>query len=109
MSLERDLILHRVKNVALGNTRRGLKEVASDLVNELGKNAIKDIEQGTYLCRSTIERVMDCDSNYRPQAETLERIFRYCNASIVLQHVENPQAKFRNKPKDDSVKAFDDE
>lgn len=101
MNTERQMILGRIKNVALGNTRRGLKEVASDLVNELGKNAIKDIEQGTYLCRSTIERVMDCDPNYRPQAETLERIFRYCNASIVLQEVTNPNPKYSNKPKED--------
>jgi len=94
----RDEILHRIKAVALGNTRRGLKEVASDLVNELGRDSIKDIEQGTYLCRSTIERVMDCDDHYRPQAETLERIFRYCNAAIVFEHNSKT---IQNKPKED--------
>jgi len=96
----RDLILKRIKAVALGNTRRGLKEVASDLVNELGRDAIDEIQDGTYLCRSTIERVMDCDENYRPQAETLERIFRYCNASIVFKH-EEIKPTYTNKPKEE--------
>ena len=94
----RDEILHRIKAVALGNTRRGLKEVASDLVNELGRDALTEISEGTYLARATIERVMDCDDHYRPQSETLERIFRYCNASIVLEH--NPKT-IQNKPKED--------
>ena len=43
MSQARNAILNRIKAVALGNTRRGLKEVASDLLNELGRDAIKDI------------------------------------------------------------------
>jgi len=94
----RDIILSRVKAVALGNTRRGLKEVASDLVNELGRSQIDHIAEGTYLCRSTIERVMECEPTYRPQAETLERIFKYCNASISFHH-EQIKPQFANKPK----------
>jgi len=99
MATARDVILGRIKNVALGNSQRGLKEVASDLLNELGRDSIKYIEQGTYLSRGTIERVMECESLYRPQAETLERIFKYCNASIVFQH-EEVKPQFTNKPKE---------
>ena len=95
----RDVILKRIKTVALGNTNRGLKEVASDLVNELGRDSMKYIEQGTYLSRHTIERVMECDPLYRPQAETLERIFKYCNASISFKH-EETKPQFQNKPKE---------
>jgi hypothetical protein len=100
MSQARNAILGRIKAVALGNTRRGLKEVASDLLNELGRDAIKDIEEGTCLSRPTIERVMDCDDGYQPRADTVERIFRYCNASIVFKH-EETRPNFANKAKED--------
>ena len=93
------MILGRVKQVALGNTRRGFKEVASDLLNELGKDQLKDIANGTFLCRSTLERVMDCEDKYRPQSETLERIFKYCNAEVSFKQVKI-RAKNQNKPKE---------
>ena len=99
MTAARKEILSRVKSIALGNTGRGLKEVASDLCNELGKNATKDIAAGTYLSRATVARVMDCETNYRPQSETLERIFKYCNARVTFDTV-SIQAKHQNKPKD---------
>lgn len=99
MSNARAAILNRVKNVALGNSDRGLKHVASDLCNELGRKAAKDIANGCYLSKSTVERVMDCDDSYRPQAETLERIFRYCNAKITFDSV-SMQGKYQNQPKD---------
>ena len=100
MDAERGLILRRIKAVALGNTRRGLKEVASDLLNELGRDSLNEVAEQTYLCRATLDRVAECEEQYRPQAETLERIFRYCNASIVLKH-EEIRPQFANKPKED--------
>lgn len=100
MTDSRKEILRRIKSVALGNTRRGLKEVASDLLNEMGRGALKDMEQGTFLSRPTLERVMDCDENYRPQAETLERIFRYANAAISFHH-EEIKPTYANKPKEE--------
>ena len=95
----RRAILNRIKCVALGNTSRGLKEVASDLCNELGKGAIKDIAAGTYLSSATIARVMDCEANYRPQSETLERIFKYCNCKVSFEEVRI-NAKHQNIPKE---------
>ena len=93
-------IFDRVQNVALGNSKRGLKEVASDLLNDQGRDQLNSMVNGTFLCRGTLERVMDCEEKYRPQSETLERIFRYCNAEIVLTEVKI-KPKFRNNPKED--------
>jgi len=96
-------IFERVQNVALGNSTRGLKEVASDLLNDQGRGQLNNICKGTFLSRSTVERVMELTETehgdpYRPQSETLERIFRYCNAEIVLTEVK-VKPKFRNVPK----------
>lgn len=99
MSEARNAILNRVKNVALGNSDRGFKEVASDLLCEIGKDNIKQISEGTYLSRATVARVMDCEDNYRPQSETLERIFKYCNAKVTFDQV-SIRGQFQNKPKD---------
>jgi len=98
-------IFDRVQNVALGNSKRGLKEVASDLLNDQGRGQLNNICKGTFLSRSTVERVMELTETengdpYRPQSETLERIFRYCNAEIVLTEVKI-KPKFRNAPKED--------
>ena len=98
----RKAILDKVKTVALGNTRKGFKEVASDLLCEQGKGQINNIVKGTYLSRPTIERVMDCEDNYRPQSETLERIFKYCNAQVSFSEVKiKPQ--YQNQPKEEKV------
>ena len=98
-------IFDRVRSVALGNTNRGLKEVASDLLNDQGRDQLQNICLGTFLSRSTVERVMELTDTehgdpYRPQSETLERIFRYCNAEVVLHEVKI-KPKFRNAPKED--------
>ena len=98
-------IFSRVQNVALGNSKTGFKEVASDLLNDQGRDQIKNICQGTFLSRATIERVMDLTEtekggDYHPQSETLERIFRYCNAEANFTEVKI-KPKFRNIPKED--------
>lgn len=94
----RDLIMSRVKSVALGNTRRSFKHVASDLLNELGKNQVQNIADGAFLCRQTVERVMDCEDDYSPRSDTLERIFRYCNAEVTFGKVDI-KATYANTPK----------
>lgn len=93
-------IFKRIKNVALGNTRRGFKEVASDLLNEQGRDQLKNICEGTFLSRTTVERVMECEEKYRPQAETIERILRYCNAEVSFSEVKI-KTTYQNKPKED--------
>jgi hypothetical protein len=95
----KNLILNNLKKrVALGNTRRGFKEVASDLLNATGEKPSK-IASGTFLSSATVARVMDCEENYRPQAETLERIFRYCNAEATFDHCVI-KSQYQNKPKE---------
>lgn len=92
------------RSAALGNSKRGLKEVASDLCNQVARNdkkAIRELCDGTFLCRSTLERVMNCEDGYRPQADTLERIFRHFNAEIVFNEVII-KGRYRNKPKDEA-------
>jgi len=97
-------IFQQINNVALGNHKRGLKEVASDLLNQLGRDQIKNIALGTFLGASTIERVMDLKeaksgAEYQPMASTLERIYRYCGAELQFHEV-TIKPKFRNEPKD---------
>lgn len=98
MKTGRELILNRVTEIALGNTRTGFKEVASDLLNAQGRDQIRNIVAGTFLSRHTIERVMDCEDNYKPMSDTLERIFRYCNAEVVFNET-TIRKKFQNTPK----------
>lgn len=87
---------------ALGNSKRGLKEVASDLCNQVARNdkkGLREMADGTFLCKQTLQRVMDCEEGYRPQADTLERIFRYFNAEISFNEVVI-KGRYQNKPKD---------
>lgn len=95
------------KKVALGNTARSFKHVASDLLHASGEKPSR-IAEGTFLSVHTIARVMDCEEPYRPQSETLERIFRYCNAVCTFEH-EIIKPKFQNKPKEDMGGKTDDE
>ena len=86
------------KKKALGNSKRGFKEVASDLLHATGEKPNK-IAAGTFLSAATVARVMDCPDEYRPQSETLERIFKYCNAEATFDYTTiKPQ--FANKPKE---------
>ena len=86
------------KRVALGNSRRGFKEVASDLLNATNLKP-GAIAAGTFLSPATVARVMDCEDNYRPQAETLERCLRFCNAEVEF-HETDIKAQYGNRPKE---------
>lgn len=99
MSVKHLIYENLKKRVALGNTRRGFKEVASDLLHATGEKPAQ-IAKGTFLSPSTVERILDCEENYRPQSETVERCLRYCNASVEFSEaVIKPQ--YANKPKED--------
>lgn len=104
MSQFQNEILNRIKAKAGGNSQRGMKEVASDLVNNMG---LKDSEIAAmaFMSPSTITRLRELTptetgADYRPQAETLERIFKAVGAEISLTPV-NISKKFQNKPKDE--------
>jgi len=89
---------------ALGNSKYGFREVCSDLLNQAGKKHIKAIEKGTFLSRSTIERMMelnDCESGqpYRPNADTCERIMRYFNFEASFNQLSNIKPQYRNQAK----------
>ncbi len=84
---------------ALGNTKRGLKEVCSDLLCQYDRKEAGKIAAGCFLSRATVLRVMDCDEAYRPQADTLERILRYFNAQIMFAEVKI-KAEFQNHEKE---------
>lgn len=88
----------RLRDKAFGNTGIGDKEVASDYCNSVGKAGMKDMVEGTFLTRKTLERVMDCDENYNPQSETIRRIFIYFGLQAHITSVRI-QSKYRNKPK----------
>lgn len=90
----------KLRDKAFGNTGIGDKEIASDWCNSIGKAGMKDMVQGTFLTRKTIERVMDCDENYNPQTETIRRIFIYFGLQSHITSVRI-QSKYRNQPKKD--------
>ena len=87
------------KTQALGNSKRGLKEVCSDLCNQFDRKHARVIAEGCFLSKGTVVRVMDCEENYRPQADTLERILRYFNAEIRFSEVVI-KPRFRNHEKE---------
>ncbi|MEY8194734.1 MAG: hypothetical protein RPR28_07765 [Cycloclasticus sp.] len=98
-------LLSRIKTKAGGNSRRGMKEVASDLINNMG---LKDLEIAklAYLSVSTVARMRELTPaksgcEYRPMSETIERIIRASGAEIALTPVEIKKS-FQNKPKEDN-------
>lgn len=94
-----------IKNaVALGNTHRTLAHCAADLVNEYTAGAPKALTMladGAFLSRATVERVgrEGGSEGYRPQADTLERIFRYFGRQLTVEAI-HIRPKFQNKPKE---------
>ena len=91
-------LLNKIRNKAFGNTGISNKEICSDYCNSVGRQGIKDICAGTFLTRHTVERVMDCDENYRPQDETIRRIMVYFGLQVEVTNVRI-QSKYRNQPK----------
>lgn len=93
-------ILSKIQAQALGNSDRGMKELASDLIGEMGgKKACKLISEQAYLTPSTVARVFDCDEKYNPQLQTIERILRVCGCRIHADYVSIKGA-YMPKPKE---------
>lgn len=82
---------------ALGNSKRRMKHLASDLLHATGEKP-SALANGTFLSTNTIERVLDCPDEYSPNSDTIERIFRYCNAQVVVEF-ETIKPRFQNQPK----------
>ena len=90
---------------ALGNSKRGVKELCSDLINEAGrdKKTINRIADGCFLSPATVERMatlQECETGapYRPNEDTCNRILRYFGVELQAKHV-TIKSKYRNKPK----------
>ena len=94
--------VNEIKRKALGNSNIGLKEICCDLLNQEiphgDAKALMRVANGTFLCPSTLLRVLDCEENYSPQAQTLERIMRYCNISLTTDYVVI-KTPYLNNPK----------
>jgi len=99
-------VIQGIKRVALGNSSRGLKEVASDLLHEFGNSpkARKQLADMTFLAPATIERLLDCEANYKPMADTLERCFKAMNCEVSFAEVAI-SAQYQNQPKTEFSRA----
>jgi len=94
----RDMI-SQIDSKVLGNSDRGLKNLASDLLAGYGKKGCKVVAEQAYLNVKTVERVLECDSQYQPRLDTIERILRACNVRLETGYVAT-NGKYRPKPKD---------
>ena len=97
----RDLILSKIGKAG-GNSKRGLKEVASDLVcnSDLKDAALADL---TGLSSTTIRRIRELSpaesgADYMPQSDSLERVFKGMGAEISLSPC-NIKKQYMNQEK----------
>lgn len=88
-----------IKTNALGNSERGLKELASDLVAQHGSKGAKKVAESAYLNVATVERVLKCEPNYQPRLDTIERILRACDVRLESGYVAT-KGKYMPQPKD---------
>ncbi len=86
---------------ALGNSKKTLAKVASDLLNTEGRQRAGVIAADCFLSKVTVVRIMDegGDETYSPRADTLERVFRYFGAEIYFRKVTIKKL-YHNKPKE---------
>jgi len=94
-----------LRGKALGNSKKGLKEVCSDLLAAMDKKDIKQLEAMTYLSHSTIKRMLlltpaESGADYRPQLDTCERILRVAGAQLSIDIV-SVKSMYLPKPKKD--------
>ncbi len=87
-----------------GNSTRGFKEIASDMLNNMDAKDTQ-LSDMTGLSATTIARIKDltpAESGraYAPQSDTLERVFRGGGFAVVLTPVVI-KTRYQNKPKED--------
>ncbi len=99
-------IADRAERQALGNTNVSLVDVASDICHELkDKTSVNHICNTTYLSRATVIRLLDKSETehgqpYRPNADTVERVFTAAGYGLVFDPVVI-KSRFLNKPKEE--------
>ena len=89
----------------LGNSKRGMKEVCSDLVNQHLQSGgkMQALQDGTFLSWATLDRMAalreaESGADYKPNADTCERILRFFGAEVTFTQVAIKSA-YLNKPK----------
>lgn len=88
-----------INNKILGNSTRGLKELASDLIAQHGNKGSKQVAEAAFLNVATVERVLKCEANYQPRLDTVERILRACNVRLESGYIAT-KGKYMPKPKE---------
>ena len=86
----------RVNMKLLGNSERGLKEFAMDLLNNSNTD-INIIADGTYLNKNTLIKLKEGITNY-PRYDTLERVFKYFEIDLAAKQVI-VKPRYANKAK----------
>ena len=99
LEMVQDTILEH--STALGNTKTNFAKVAADLLNQEGRKRAGIMAEGCFLSKATITRLMDDggDDTYHPQAETVERVFRYFGAEVHFRKI-SIKPKWQNKAKE---------
>lgn len=92
----RKRIESKVKLIAIGNSKRKLRDVAVDLVNA-SDLSWKDVANGCFLSPTTIKKLAK-DETKNPQSETIERVFRFFNMQVQLNG-DTIKGQYANKPK----------
>lgn len=98
------VIADRSQLTALGNSKKKLVNVASDICHELkDKTSINHICNATFLSRVTVTRLLDMSESesgrpYQPNADTVERIFIAAGYGLNFEPV-NIKAQYSNQPK----------
>jgi len=92
-------IMMSIQTRTLGNSKRGLKELASDLIAEYGVNATKNIAENAYLSKVTVDRVLECEEHYQPRLDTVERILRVMGCRLNADYISIKGA-FMPQPKE---------
>ena len=92
-------MINNITSNALGNSERGLKELASDLVAQHGSKGSKKVAEAAFLNVATVERVLKCEPHYQPRLDTIERILRACDVRLESGYVAT-KGKYAPKPKE---------
>lgn len=89
-------ISSKVQLTAVGNSKRKLRDVAVDLINA-SDMSWQTIAEGTFLTAMTVKRLAQ-DITKNPQAETIERVFRFFSYEVALSATEI-KTSYANKHK----------
>jgi ribosome-binding protein aMBF1 (putative translation factor) len=91
--------LHKQRMYCLGNTGRKNKHMCHDLIHDSGLS-YEEIAEGAKLHVNTIRRMADCEDNYIPSSDTVERIQIFFKILMHGTFEDKIQPKYQNKSKE---------